>query len=51
MIKVFIIDIFKGSNHSATNAHTTLPTAEILSGKNAGCGFLMKSFNKNILKI
>ena len=33
----------------------TLPTAEILSGKNARaflvCGFLMKSFKKNILKI
>ena len=32
-----------------------LPTAEILSGKNAQaflvCGFLMKSFKKNILKI
>ena len=33
----------------------TLPTFEILSGKNAQaflvCGFLMKSLNKNILKI
>ena len=33
----------------------TLPTTEILSGKNARaflvCGFLMKSFKKNILKI
>ena len=33
----------------------TLPTAEILSGKNARaflvCGFLMKSFKENILKI
>ena len=33
----------------------TLPTAEILSGKNARaylfCGFLMKAFKKNILKI
>ena len=33
----------------------TLPIAEILSGKNVRaflvCGFLMKSFNKNILKI
>ena len=32
----------------------TLPTAEILSDKNARaflvCGFLMKSFKKNILK-
>ena len=33
----------------------TLPKAEIISGKNARtflvCGFLMKSFKKNILKI
>ena len=35
--------------------YCTLPTAEILSGKNARaflvCGFLMKSFKKHILKI
>ena len=35
--------------------HNTLPTAEILNGKNARaflfCGFLMKSFKKYILKI
>ena len=35
--------------------HSTLPIAEILSGKNVRaflvCGFLMKSFKKNILKI
>ena len=36
-------------------ARATLPTAEILSDKNARaflvCGFLMKSIKKNILKI
>ena len=35
--------------------HYTLPTAELLSGKNARaflvCGFLMKSYKKNILNI
>ena len=42
-------------NQFAHRIQHTLPTAEILSGKNVRaflvCGFLMKSFKKNILKI
>ena len=41
--------------HYKEGKDLTLPTAEILRGKNVRaflvCGFLMKSFKKNILKI
>ena len=40
---------------SCADIENTIPTDEILSGKNVRaflvCGFLMKSFKKNILKI
>ena len=43
------------SIYSKKFKHYTLPTAEILNGKNAWaflvCELLMKSFKKNILKI
>ena len=46
---------FHASPLCCTLFHCTLPTAEIVSGKNARaflvCGFLMKSLKKNILKI
>ena len=50
MQQLFLITLLTLGRKAAT-----LPTAEILSGKNARaflvCGFLMKSFKKNILKI
>jgi hypothetical protein len=46
--------VSKKLDNELTHTHYTLPTAEILSGKNERaflvCGFLMKSYKK-ILKI
>ena len=56
MYYVLFLLISKFFAPHAKSTHTTylLPTAEILSGKNARaflvCGFFMKSFKKIILK-